>query len=243
MGLIDGSAVITKKFMNPRYVGDPINVTEILSKFESDELFVCDFSERFSKPRTSIEALSGIVDMASMPIAYCGGIRTLDRARELFNLGFDKVGIRIKVDSLSLIKDISANFGNQATVGVIDYSENSDGYLLNGNQLALYELEDYIKSVIDSGVGEVLLHSIARQGTRAGLNFGRLEELFQSLSTFPVVVAGGADNIEGVLEFNTKHGVNALAASTLFTLNSTRDSVLINYPNYSARRLLLEKYM
>ena len=243
MGLIEGSAVITKKFTNPRYVGDPINVTEILSKFESDELFVCDFSERFSKPRTSIESLSGIVDMASMPITYCGGIRTFDRAKELFNLGFDKLGIRIKKESLSLIEDVSAHFGNQASVGVIDYLENSEGYLLNGKQVGHDELQDYIQSVIDAGVGEVLLHSIARQGTRTGLNFGRLEELFQSLSDFPVVLAGGADNIEGVLEFSKKYGMNALAASTFFTLNQTRDSVLINYPNYSARRSLLEKYM
>lgn len=243
MGLIDGAAVITKNFANPRYVGDPINVTEILSKFEADELFICDFSERFSKPRTPTETLSGIVDMASMPISYCGGIRTFDRAKELFNLGFDKLGIRIKTESLNLIETVASHFGSQAAVGVVDYSEIAQGYLLNGNQVSYDGLEDYIHSVIDSGVGEVLLHSVGRQGTRSGLNFGRIEQLFQSLTTFPIVLAGGADNIEDVLGFSEKYRIHAVAASTLFTLNQTRNSVLINYPNFSTRRSLLEKNM
>ncbi len=240
LGLIDGSAVITKNFDNPRYVGDPINTTEILSKFEADELLVCDFSERFSKPRTRVETLAGIVDMASMPISYSGGIETLDRAKELFNLGFDKLGIRVKFESLNLIDKVASNFGSQAALGVIDYSENDKGYLLNGIQVGMNELENYLQAIVNAGVGELLLHSIDRQGTRSGLNFGRIEQFFHFSSTFPVILAGGADTVENILQLSEKHNIEAIAAATLFTLNQTRDSVFINYTNYNARREFLE---
>lgn len=221
-------------------MGDPINSTEILSKFEADELLVCDFSERFSKPRTRIEILAGIVDMASMPISYSGGIDTLDRAKELFNLGFDKLGIRIKPDSLNLIEKVALNFGSQAALGVVDYSENDEGYSLNGIQVGVNELENYLETIVDAGVGELLLHSIDYQGTRLGINFGKIEHFFHSSSAFPVILAGGADNIENVLKISEEHNIESIAAATLFTLNQTRDSIFINYPNYSARRQLLE---
>ena len=101
LGLISGEAVKTKSFRDPRYLGDPINITRLLSHFEVDEMIVIDFSNRFDKDRTSTEILEGIVKSAFMPISFGGGISTFDDAKKVFDLGFDKVVLKSALNGCS----------------------------------------------------------------------------------------------------------------------------------------------
>ena len=89
--LRNNGLVKTLKFKDQKYVGDPINAIRIFNDKEVDELMVLDImaSKKNSEPNYSlIEEFAG---ECFMPLAYGGGVRTIDQASRIFGLGVEKI--------------------------------------------------------------------------------------------------------------------------------------------------------
>ncbi len=246
--LMENRAVKTKGFSNPRYVGDPVNTTALLSSFETEELIVLDISTFHGMPKTSNFVLSQIIENAFMPIGFGGGIRSLDDAKKIFDLGFDKVILRSELFNSTLVESIVNNYGSQAVSGCIDVNldlKNSDTetVVLNDNEYLLDEVEGVFNQISKSGIGELVVHDIQSEGTREGLRQHTF--LSKALDTLkmPVVALGGCRDLSDASKFINKTGCHSIAGSTMFFFNSTRDSVLINYPSHSnwVRELEIQK--
>ena len=69
--------VKTKKFKNPRYLGDPINAVKIFNDFQADELIFLDIEATLQKRTISLDIVKNIGDEAFMPFAVGGGIDNL----------------------------------------------------------------------------------------------------------------------------------------------------------------------
>ena len=54
VNLLSGQAVKTLSFQNPRYLGDPINITQLFSRFEVDELAIFEISKRYGGEKSSL---------------------------------------------------------------------------------------------------------------------------------------------------------------------------------------------
>src|SRR5512137_1353818 len=85
--------VKTVKFKDPKYVGDPINAVRIFNDKEVDELLFLDITATNERKRPPLKAIGEIASECFMPLAYGGGIRTLDDIREIFTVGVEKVCI------------------------------------------------------------------------------------------------------------------------------------------------------
>ena len=91
--IADGKLVKTERFKRPKYVGDPINAIRIFNDKGVDELAVCDISEdRFTRG-PDLGLLEKMASEAFMPMAYGGGISTLDQGVALIKSGFEKLAI------------------------------------------------------------------------------------------------------------------------------------------------------
>lgn len=235
--LIDDRAVKTKRFKDPRYVGDPVNTTALLSSYETEELLVLDISDSFSMPRTSDFVLSQIVENAFMPIGFGGGIRTLDDAKKIFELGFDKVVLRTELLNSSLVESIVDKYGSQAVSGCMDVNldlsniDNED-ISLNGRGYSPQEIEIILSQLSNSGIGELIVHDIQFEGTREGLRSHAFLNHALNALKIPVVALGGCRNLADAARFIGQTGCHSIAGSTMFFFNPTRDSVLINYPSH-----------
>ena len=62
------------------------------------------------------------------------------------------------------------------------------------------KLESYVHSLKERGIGEIILHSISRQGTREGIRVDMLGKLIKEEYRFPIIFAGGADSIDNILD-------------------------------------------
>lgn len=246
--LIEDRAVKTKSFKQPRYVGDPVNTTALLSSYETEELLVLDISSYHGESRTSDFVLSQIVENAFMPIGFGGGIRTLDDAKKIFDLGFDKIILRTELLNRPLVESIVSDYGSQAVSGCVDVNidlKNNDVETveINDTKYLRHEFEGILNKFSNSGIGELLLHDIQIEGTREGLRRHTLLNMALNSLRIPVVALGGCRDLSDASSFINQTGCHSIAGSTMFFFNPTRESVLINYPSHGTwvRELEIQK--
>lgn len=235
--LQEGGIVKTKKFKNPRYIGDPINVVKILNEKEVDELIFLDIDASPSGRQPDYELVKTITNECFMPFSYGGGISTLEQASTLFSLGVEKVIIgTTAIENKKLISDIAAIYGNQSVVATINIKKDilKRPRLYNPSKKKLHKINliAYCQKLVDAGAGEIFLNFIDRDGMKNGYDGDVIKLLSDSVSV-PITVCGGAGSLEDMRVAVKEFGASAVSAGSLFVYHGKRDAILVNYPDYS----------
>lgn len=79
------------------------------------------------------------------------------------------------------------------------------------------------------GAGELLLTSIARDGTMLGYDLELIRRVARSVRV-PVVASGGASSIQDLKAAVKQGGASAAAAGSMFVFQGRNRAVLISYP-------------
>ena len=87
------SLVKTVRFGKFTYVGDPANTVRIFNELEVDELLFLDITASRENRSPNLKVLSDIANECFMPLGYGGGIKSLEQAKEIFDIGFEKIVI------------------------------------------------------------------------------------------------------------------------------------------------------
>lgn len=233
--LLDNNALIkTVKFKNPTYIGDPLNAIRIYNEKEVDELMVLDIFATSKNKRPSFKLIADLAAECFMPLAYGGGIKSLDDAKELFQLGIEKIVLSTaSIENPKLITEIAKKYGNQAVVVCIDYKKNFWGkikiFTNNGEKAIESNPVEHAKIVQDLGAGEILLYSIERDGTFMGYDIEMLKKVTEAVN-IPVIACGGAGKLEHFKEAVNEGGASAVAAGSMVVYQGANKAVLINYP-------------
>ena len=232
--LLDGERLVkTRNFSDPRYVGDPVNVISIFNDLEVDELMLLDIGAARSRQSAPIALLERLVSEAFIPLAYGGGVRDAAQAERIIATGIEKVVVNTAlVDDPESVRMMVAALGSQAVVGSVDVRATVSGYRVyveGGQRDAGIDLEEWMRLAEDVGVGEILVTSIDREGSRQGIDL-ELVRLIAQAASVPVIAHGGVGTREDLVAPIEHAGATAVAAGTAFVMQSGRDSVLINYP-------------
>ena len=108
----------TRRFKDPTYIGDPVNAVRIFNEKEADELVILDIDASKHNQTLNYRLIDEVAGEAFMPIAYGGGIQSIDQVQRIIGLGIEKVVINSALFSSSdLISEIVDLFGSQAVVG------------------------------------------------------------------------------------------------------------------------------
>ena len=91
-------------------------------------------------------------------------------------------------------------------------------------------MPEILNQIHNLGVGELLLSNMSRDGTRLGYDLSLVHMVSHQLN-IPVVMMGGARNVED-FKFAIDAGASAVGAGSLFVFqNNLTSSILINYPS------------
>ncbi len=233
--LLRGKGLVkTVKFKDPKYIGDPINSVRIFNEKEVDELVFLDITATPEGRGPDFDLLADIAGEAFMPMAYGGGITTLEQVQRIFALGFEKVVI----DSAAyvapqLIRDAAAIYGSQSIVGCVDVRRTLLGrYEISshsGKTKQSVGLKEHVQTLERLGVGEIIVNAVDRDGTQSGYDLKLIREVASAVSV-PVVACGGASGIDDFVAAVHEGGASAVAAGSLFVFVGPHRAVLINYP-------------
>lgn len=231
----DRGLVKTVKFQKPRYIGDPINTLKIFNEKEVDEVVVLDIAATSRQRGPDLAFIKSITSECFFPLSYGGGITTLDDIECVLSLGIEKVILNSALNrDPYFIRQATEAFGSQSIVGSIDIKQNMLGlksaYTHSGRKRVDKPLNDYVKSIEDLGIGELIVTSIDREGTYKGYDFSLIERV-RALVSIPIIANGGAKHFKDAEEV-FKRNCSA-AAGSIFVYHGPHRSVLINYPNHT----------
>lgn len=233
--LLRGKGLVkTVKFKDPKYIGDPINSVRIFNEKEVDELVFVDITATPEGRGPDFDLLADIAGEAFMPMAYGGGITTLEQVQRIFALGFEKVVIDTAAYTApQLIRDAVAIYGSQSIVGCVDVRRTLLGrYELSshaGKTRQPLGLKEHVVELERLGVGEIIVNAVDRDGTQSGYDLKLIREVSSAVSV-PVVACGGASGIDDFVAAVHEGGASAVAAGSLFVFVGPHRAVLINYP-------------
>ncbi|OYD52108.1 AglZ/HisF2 family acetamidino modification protein [Acidovorax kalamii] len=233
--LLRGTGLVkTAKFKDPKYIGDPINAIRIFNEKEVDELVFIDITASPEGRAPQFDLLKDIAGEAFMPMAYGGGVSSLDQIKKIFGLGFEKIIINTAAyRRLELISEAAAIFGSQSIVGAIDVKSGLwGGYELRsqgGRKKEPVGLAEHLAALERAGVGEVLVNSVDRDGTMSGYDLKLLKQV-RACVKVPVVACGGAAGVNDFVAAVETGQADAVAAGSMFVFVGPHRAVLINYP-------------
>lgn len=229
----DGGLVKTKKFKDPVYVGDPVNAVRIFSEKEADELILLDIDASREKREPNYELVAEIAGECFMPLAYGGGVRTIDQVRRLIRSGVEKVVINTAAtSSTNIITEAAQVFGSQAVVAAIDVRKT----LLGGYKVVAcsatndtgLKLDEYVQALVKAGAGEIFINSVDRDGTMVGYDLDLIRRV-SSETSVPVIACGGAGSVDHLKQAVIEAGAAAVSAGSMFVFYGKHRAVLINY--------------
>ena len=232
--LLRGNGLVkTKKFKDAIYIGDPVNAVRIFSEKEADEVVVLDIDASREGREPNYELIAEMAGEAFMPMAYGGGINSLDQIRRLTRLGVEKVVINTSAtESTDTIRAAVDVFGSQAIVGAVDVRRKLlGGYMVvtrSATETTKLNLEKHIQALLQAGVGELFVNDVDRDGCMVGYDMALVRAVTQA--SVPVVVCGGASTLDHLREAVLVGGASAVAAGSMFVFHGKHKAVLINYP-------------
>lgn len=239
--LLKGQGLVkTVKFKDPKYVGDPINAIKIFNDKEVDELTLLDITASSEKRGPSFKIIEDVASECFMPLAYGGGIRTMDDIEKILAMGVEKVVLNnAAISNPGLIAEAARDVGSQSVVASIDVRKKLfGGYEVMSGRGRVGTGRDprsFAKMLVDLGAGEILLNSIDRDGTQSGYDIELIKLVADSVAV-PLIAVGGARNLQDLAEATKVGGASAAAAGSLFVFHGRHRAVLISYPSYDELR-------
>lgn len=237
------SLVKTVRFGKFTYVGDPANTVRIFNELEVDELLFLDITASKERRGPNLKVLADIANECFMPLGYGGGIGSLDQAKAVFDVGFEKVAINTQAAANpALIGEIATHYGSQAVIVSIDVKKGFFGgqsvRTLGGKNNTNRDPVDWAKEVEQLGAGEILLTSIDREGTWAGFDLELVKRVTGAVS-IPVIAHGGAGTVEHIGQVVKQADASAVALGSMVVFQKNGMGVLVNFPDQKILKAVL----
>lgn len=238
--------VKTVRFSDPKYVGDPINAVRIFNEKLVDELMVLDIDATRLEQEPDYRMIANLANESRMPLCYGGGVTTVEQIDRIIGLGVEKVALSSAIIANPVLAARAADrVGAQSIVLVLDVKKTG---LLRRHEVVTHNATrstgldpvQVVVRVANSGVGEVVINSVDRDGTMEGYDL-ELVSRIRDATSLPVTVLGGAGSTEHIADLWRRHCIIGAGAGSLFVFKGKYRAVLINYPNESEKAQLLAR--
>ena len=186
-----------------RVVGQPSEMANIYLEGGADAILFIDTVASLYN-RSQIHGLaSSVANQTRVPLIVGGGLRSVEDINEMLQSGADKISINTAAHrDIKIISDASEAFGAQSVVASVQAKRRArmqwDSLYLNGRENSSTSVVDWCKTLVDGGVGEILLTSIDQDGTMMGPDKELIDTVLANVR-IPVVVSGGVSSAEDVL--------------------------------------------
>jgi cyclase len=231
--LRNSGLVKTESFNKSIYLGDPINAIKIFNDKNADELIFLDIDASKEKRGPNFLLLKDLASECFMPLAYGGGISSLQQIEQLIHIGIEKVVINNgALKNNNLISDAVKYFGSSTIVGAIDVKRNLFGKYRVFDHVSKRTISetptDLAIKYVEDGVGEIFLNNVDLDGTMTGYDLQLIKDVSTSIQV-SLIASGGASSKENMMQA-IESGASASAAGAFFVFQGPHKAVLINYP-------------
>jgi phosphoribosylformimino-5-aminoimidazole carboxamide ribotide isomerase len=189
-------------------------VAKLLADEGARRLYLADLDgARMGKP-ANLDAVRRIIDSTQIPVDLGGGIRSLETAQKVLDLGVDRivVGTTAALDT-DLAKDIFGNIADKTILSVGSLY----GYVAVRDWQARTDerAEDFAGRMVDLGAKRIVYTDVGRKGMHGGVNASAIRRIAKALGV-PVIVSGGISSLDDLKEIKAmeQYGVEGAVVVT-----------------------------
>ena len=202
----NGFALVkTKKFSNPRMVGNPVQTARVYNIRGVDELIFLDIFATRQKRKINLKLVQDVINECFMPVGIGGGINSLD-------------DIIIKSEAITnpnFIKEASNFFGSQCITISLDVIRRGNYFYIHNDFGIDIELSNFINKMSDKGAGEFILNSVDNDGMMSGFDLD-LINVVEKFTSLPLVCVGGGGNLKHFNDLFTLTNCESVGSSSIF---------------------------
>ena len=198
-----------------RKLGDPNDFALKYYHAGIDEIFYIDIVASLYDRNSLTDIISKTTNEIFVPITVGGGIRSLHDVEKALRAGADKVAINTAaIKNPILIEEIAKRFGSSCVVLSIEAKktnkDNWEAYYDNGREHSSLDLVEWAMEGQDRGVGEILITSVDRDGTKKGFDVDLVENISDKVKV-PLIISGGFGNLKHISELTSKSNLGGIA--------------------------------
>ena len=221
----DGKVVKGVQFRNHEIIGDIVPLAEQYAKAGADELVFYDITASSDQRVVDKSWVSRIAQVIDIPFCVAGGIKSVEDAGRILEMGADKISINSQaLTNPNLINELHDVYGQQCVVIGIDsfYNEANNQYEVykftgdeSRTQQTAWQTLDWIKEVQSRGAGEIVLNCMNQDGVRKGYDIAQLAAV-REVCNIPLIASGGAGAIEHFTDVFKQADVDGALAASVF---------------------------
>ena len=187
-----------------RVLGKPESFARYYYEQGADELVYMDVVASLYQRNSILELVSRTAREVFIPMTVGGGLRTLDDIRMVLRAGADKVSLNTAaIARPEIITEAAHKFGSSTIVVSIEAIKKDDGsyeaFTDNGRESTGVDALEWAVRAAELGAGELLVTSIAQEGTGKGFDLELTRRISESVP-IPVIACGGAGKIGHVFD-------------------------------------------
>jgi len=206
-----------------RKVGDPNEMAIKYYHEGADEIIFMDAVAAYYDRNSLSELILKATENVFIPITVGGGIRTIQDISSALKSGADKVAINTQATKdPSFITKSASIFGSQCIVGSIEakkiHNNKWEVFVDNGREPTGIDVIDWVKKLEVLGVGEIILTSIDKEGTKKGFDLDLIKAVSEEIQV-PLIVCGGAGNYTHIENVLAQKFVDGIAIASVLHYN------------------------
>ncbi|MCL2799046.1 MAG: 1-(5-phosphoribosyl)-5-[(5-phosphoribosylamino)methylideneamino]imidazole-4-carboxamide isomerase [Endomicrobia bacterium] len=200
------------------YSTDPVFIAKLWKAKGAQRIHVVDLDGAFSGLNSNKEIIKQICASMDIPVEVGGGIRTMERLKEVFDMGASYAILgTVAVYNPEIVRKAVDKYGPKKIIISIDAK---DGKVAIGGwkditPVDMFELIDKLK---EAGIKDILYTDISRDGMLTGPDFSGLKKI--SKTGMRIIASGGIKTVDDIVKLKglEKDGVfAAIVGSALYT--------------------------
>jgi len=207
--------------------GDPVDAAEGWVDRGASTLHLVDLDGAFEGDRVNADAFESIIETAAVDLQIGGGIRTVDDAIELLDLGVDRVILgTAAVETPEIVADISDHEPGSVMVSLD--AKGGEVVVAGWTESTGLDPAAAAGRYEELGAGAILLTDVDVEGQLAGVNTDLVEGVCKSVE-IPVVASGGVASIDDIRDLREAGAAAVVVGTALyegeFTLEAAMNAV------------------
>ncbi len=165
--------------------------------------------------KNNIDLIKKIYDNVNVPIQLGGGIRSVEYAKELLNIGIERIIIgTMGIKNPQTIRELSDDFGKEHIMISLDSKDSKVVIKGWAEQIDKSPIE-LSKEFAREGAGSILFTNVDVEGLLGGFYTEPVVELVKS-SPIPVVYSGGITTIQDIKQLQSTGVSGVVIGSALY---------------------------